>query len=454
MSAVKPVNARHGPEPRREKREAAPADPPGTATRKAALGLVDMVLRKGLPLEAGIATAGRQLERPDDRALALAIAVETLRRLPDLDALIDSATARPLPDDAKARSVLRIALVQALVLNTPPHAAISTALPLVESGPRRLVHGVFGTLMRGGAKLPEVPTLPLPVAFRWERAWGVEVVEEAARSIAQAPPLDLAFASNGAPTLEGVSFMPGHLRLPRGEAVAGIAGFREGGWWVQDVAASVPARLLGEGGGRSVLDLCAAPGGKTMQLAAAGFDVTAVDSSEQRLGRLRENLERTGLGAKVVAADLMQWRPDGQADAVLLDAPCSATGIFRRHPDVLHRVLPPAIAELAELQMAMLRRAADWLRPSGTFVYSVCSLEPQEGEEIARRFLAERTDYATAPIDQSELPEAMSPTAEGWLRLLPGLFADAGGADSFFIARFVRNGDKHFPFLAPRVGGR
>ncbi|HEY0115842.1 MAG TPA: transcription antitermination factor NusB [Allosphingosinicella sp.] len=415
-------------------------DPPGTQTRRAALALLDAVLRKGLPIEAAQDVATRGLGRTDDRGLAIAIAAETLRRLPDLDALIDSATARPLPEDAKARSVLRIALVQALVLGTPPHAAISTALPLVESGPRRLVHGVFGTLMRREAALPEIPTLPAGVALRWDRAWGEAIVAAAGRSIAQPPPLDLAFAPDRPPELEGISFMPGHLRLPRGEAVAGLTGFGEGGWWVQDVAASMPARLLGEGRGRNVLDLCAAPGGKTMQLAAAGFDVTAIDLSEPRLERLRENLARTGHTAQVVAADLMRWRPAAPADAILLDAPCSATGIFRRHPDVLHRVRPSAVAGLAEAQAAMRARAADWLRPGGTLVYSVCSLEPEEGEAVAGQFLAGRNDYSIDPIGQEELIDGMSPTAEGWLRLLPGLFAEDGGADSFFIARFTRGG--------------
>ena len=417
-----------------------PPAAPGTATRRVALALLDAVLRKGLPIESAVESAGRGLSRADDRALALAIAAEVLRRLPDLDALIDGATARPLPDDAKARSVLRIALVQALVLGTPPHAAISTALPLLEGGPRRLVHGVFGTLMRQEAKLPDVPTLPAGVGHRWRSAWGDDVAATAARLIAAPPPLDLCFPPAAPPDLEGVSFAPGHLRLPRGEAVAGLTGYGEGQWWVQDFAASLPARLLGEGAGRTALDLCAAPGGKTMQLAAAGFQVTAVDASEARLARLRENFERTGLNAQVVAADLSRWAPKEPVDAILLDAPCSATGIFRRHPDVLHRVRPAAIAQLAEGQAAMLRRAADWLKPGGTFVYSVCSLEPQEGEDVARAFLADRSDYRVDTLRPGELAGDTSPTTEGWLRLLPGLFEEAGGADSFFIARFVRSG--------------
>jgi 16S rRNA (cytosine967-C5)-methyltransferase len=402
------------------------------------LSLLDAVLRKGLPLEAALDTAARGLA-PNDRGLAHAIAAETLRRLGDLDALIDGATRNRLPDDAKARFALRIALVQALALDTPPHAAISTVLPLVDGGPRKLVHGVFGTLMRQEAKLPELPSLPAAVEARWSRNWGETVAVEAARLLAAPPPLDLVFAAGSEPPaeMEGVSLMPGHLRLPARSAVAGLTGYGEGGWWVQDIAASLPARLLGPGEGRTALDLCAAPGGKTMQLASAGFEVTAVDSSESRLGRLSENLARTNLSAKVIAADILRWSPPDKVDSILLDAPCSATGIYRRHPDVLHRVRPRAVAELAEGQKAMLARAAGWLKPGGTLVYSVCSLEPEEGEAVVEAFLAGRPDFEPAQIEAGELPAAI-PVEGNRVRILPGLFAEVGGADGFFIARFRR----------------
>lgn len=415
------------------------ADAPGVPTRRAALKLLDAVLRRGLALEQAMDNAAQGLA-PNDRRLAHAIAAETLRRLPDLDALIDSATKQRLPDDAKARFALRIALVQALVLGTPGHAAIATVLPLVDGGPRKLVHGVFGTLVRSGVLLPEPPSLPDAVALRWHAAWGDQMIEDAERAIAVPPPLDLTLRDPGAaPDLAGRSLMPGHLRLDGKGSVPGLEGYAEGGWWVQDLAASIPARLIGKGRG-TALDLCAAPGGKTLQLAANGWAVTAVDVSESRLARLRDNLDRTGLEAKIVAADLLEWAPAEPADAVLLDAPCSATGIFRRHPDVLHRVRPSLISEMAELQTSLFARAAPWVKPGGVLVFSTCSLELKEGEAQLAHFLATHPNFAIEPVQAEELPEGVTPRADGSLRLLPGALADAGGMDGFFIARLRRVG--------------
>ena len=423
------------PERRRAARPRLAPEPPGVPARRAALRLLDAVLRRGLPLEAALASATQELDRREDRGLAHAIAAAVLRRLPDLDALIDSATQRPLPDDAKARFVLRIALGQALVLNTPPHAAIATVLPLVDGGPRKLVHGVFGTLMRGNARLPDAAALPADTDARWCAAWGEDMVIEAARAIAQQPPVDLSLKGEAGP--EGEALAARHRRLHDAASIPDLPGYAEGEWWVQDLAASIPARLLGTGPG-SAIDLCAAPGGKTLQLAAAGWDVTALDNSEARLGRLRENLERTGLTASVVTGDALVWKPAAPADAVLLDAPCSATGIFRRHPDVLHRVRPSVIAETAALQARLLARAADWVKPGGRLVYATCSLEPAEGEAQLTRFLAGRSDYAIEPATADELPLGVEPHREGYVRTLPGMLADKGGMDGFFIVRLRR----------------
>ena len=394
------------------------------------------MIRRGQPLEFALAAATRGIDAPADRALARAIASETLRRLPDLDALIDSATRNRLADDAKARMVIRIALVQALILKTPEHAAVSTALPLVEGGPRRLVHGVLGTLLRRKVTLPDTPALPGEVAVRWHEAWGGDMIEGAQAMIAEPPPVDLALkdaatTDDWVEKLGGTSLAPGHVRLARGTAIHDLAGFGDGAWWVQNIAASIPARLLGAGNGRRVLDLCAAPGGKTMQLAAAGWDVTAIDSDRARIVRLNDNLTRTRLTAKTIQADIMKWAPEAPVDAVLLDAPCSATGIFARHPDVLHRVRPRDIAALAQIQSAMIAHVARWLAPGGTLIYATCSLEPAEGE--AQVAVAEAAGLIIDPINTSDFLDGPAVHWQGWLRVLP-----RDHFDGFFIARFKR----------------
>jgi 16S rRNA (cytosine967-C5)-methyltransferase len=415
----------------------------GTPTRRAALKLLDAVLRRGLPLEAALDGACGELDRADDRAFAHAIAAEVLRRMPDLDALIDGATERPIPPDAKARMVLRIALVQALAMKTPQHAAISTALPLLDGGPRKLAHGVFGTIMKAGAVLVDPPHIAAEVAERWTATWGAAAVEAARVSIAAPPPVDLTLkpgldAAEWATRLEGESLAPGHVRIAAGRRVVDLDGYDEGVWWVQDIAASIPARLAGAGAGRA-LDLCAAPGGKTMQLAAAGWDVTALDLSEQRLARLADNLDRTGLAATVVEGDAGSFADGAPYDVVLLDAPCSATGIFRRHPDVLHRASPRVIAGLAEQQAALIDHAAGLVAADGVLIYAVCSLEAEEGEQVTKDFIARQAGaWALDPVRADELPQGLSTDRVGRVRVKPGALAERGGADGFFVARFRR----------------
>jgi 16S rRNA (cytosine967-C5)-methyltransferase len=408
-----------------------PMDIPGLPARKAALNMIDAVLRRAETLDQAAPAALGRVRGDADKALARAIASEVLRWKQDLDALIDSATRQRLPDDAKPRAVLELMLAQVLRLETPPHAVIATGLPLLAGGPRRLAHGVFSTLTKRKAALPSVPTLPEGVAARWgERAGAI------AAALAEPPPLDLtlrdpAETRDWVERLGGISLMPGHVRLPRGAPVETLEGYREGAWWVQDLAASLPARLLGNGEGRRALDLCAAPGGKTLQLAAAGWNVTALDLSERRLERLRANLDRTGLQARIVAADALEWEPELTFDAILLDAPCTATGTCRRHPDVLHRVSQRSIAQMAELQAALAQRAAGWLSPGGTLVYAVCSLEAEEGEAAAR------TGLRLASVAVSELPEGIVPQPDGTVRTDPGMLAAVGGLDGFRIARLT-----------------
>jgi 16S rRNA (cytosine967-C5)-methyltransferase len=416
----------------------------GLPTRRAALRLLDAVMRMGTPMDQATANATKGLS-PPDRALAIAIAQESLRWSVDLDVLIDSKTKQALPDDSKARMVLRLALAQILRLGTPPHAVIATALPLVEKGPRRLVHGVLGSLLRANVTLPELPSLPEAVLMRWHPAWGEDMVAGAQAALSEPPPLDLALrdpasTAHWAALLGGASLMPGHVRLPRGTAVEELQGYDEGAWWVQDLAASLPGRLLGDGSGKRALDLCAAPGGKTMQLSAAGYAVTALDNSARRMDRLMANLERTQLHADRVTADVMQWEPSEQFDALLLDAPCSATGTMRRHPDVLQRIDIKQINNLAALQCAMLDRAADWVKPGGLLVYATCSLEPQEGEAQAELFLSKHSDFSALPVTAGELPQGVTTNAQGDVRTMPHMLADKGGMDGFFIARFKRKG--------------
>ena len=403
----------------------------GIHARRAALRLLDAVLRRGETLDIAFNGATKDVRKFEDKALARAIAAEVLRWMVDLDGLIDSATKKPLPDDAKVRMVLRMMLAQWLRLQTPPHAVVATGLDLLAGGPRRLAHGVFSTLTKREVALPPAPTLPAEVATRWgDRAASI------AAGLADPPPLDLtlrdpAETERWQVQLSADSLMPGHLRLARGDNIEKLPGFAEGAWWVQDIAASLPARLFGDGEGRHVLDLCAAPGGKTLQLAAQGWKVTALDISKRRLELLKTNLKRTGLAASTVRADALTWEPKHQFDAILLDAPCTATGTARRHPDVLHRIGARQVEEMAELQAALLDRAKGWLKPGGIFIYATCSLEREEGEDQTSA-----VDLAPLPIALENLPAGLEQTAEGWLRTDPGMLGEVGGLDGFFIARW------------------
>ena len=382
---------------------------------------------------------------PPDHALAVAIAGEALRRLPDLDALIDSATRQRLPDDSKARMVLRLALAQKVGLGTPDHALVATALPLVDGGPRRLVHGVLGTLLRRGVPAMDAPRLPAEVEERWREAWGDEGGRGGAaadREAAAARP-DLRRRCRGAG-------LCGRARrnLARAAITSGckalrspsLPGFGEGRWWVQDLAASLPARLIPPTA-EDVLDLCAAPGGKTMQLAAAGHRVTAVDASESRLGRLRENLaphaSRSASSSKPMR---LKWMPE---PPVRRDpARCALLG--NRHvPPPSRSPLPCAARRSSptapQLQRELLDRAAQWLKPGGSLVYSVCSLEPQEGEDVVRAVLGRPSRIRTS-THQPRCLRFVPVSPEGWVRILPGLLEAEGGLDGFFMARLVRAG--------------
>ncbi len=408
--------------------------PPGLETRRVALKLLQAVLWQHRPLDSVLTQVLQPLKKPEDRGLARSIASHTLRWLIDLDAIIDSATQKILPDDARARLVLRMALAQKLILNTPDHAVISTALPLVEAGPRRLVHGILSNLFKRGIALPVVPSLPPWFAYRWGEAYGSETLAQLQAALGSEAPLDLCFKDGMYHDV--TSLMPGHARLASVSDVTSLPGYADGSWWVQDVAAQLPVMLLGDVRGKAVLDMCAAPGGKTMQLAARGAVVTALDKSEARLKYVRANLARTQLAATYVAADALGWKHRQTFDAILLDAPCSATGTFRRHADVLHLRASSDLADIVQTQQQLLQRAASWLKPGGTLVYAVCSLEPEEGEAHDAP-----EGLTPDPILAAEVPDIFKTAVHqnGTVRTHAGQLAAAGGCDGFFIRRYKHN---------------
>lgn len=425
-------------------------DVQGLPSRRAALAMMEAVQCRAQSLDQAAIDACRRLP-PNDKAHAIAIIHEALRWQVDLDALIDSKTQKILDYDAKPRMVLRIALTQMLILKTPSHAAISTALPLVEKGPRKLVHGVMGALYRDKVQLPMTPTLPNHAARRWAH-WGDDMISASSRALLSAPPLDLMLKNPEhhddvmaqMDEFNPISFAKGHIRLGRGSAVEHLPGYDDGIWWVQDIAASLPARLAGlnTNGSKTALDLCAAPGGKTMQLAAAGFNVTALDISKRRIERLRQNLTRAQLSADIICADIGTWDNEKLYDVILLDAPCTASGTFRRHPDVLQRIEDDDIARLADIQRALLARASQWVKVGGLIIYATCSLEREEGEDQISAFLAAHDGFTLADINAKTIPisGAISRLSHHGdiIRTLPQMMIEQGGADGFFAAALTR----------------
>jgi 16S rRNA (cytosine967-C5)-methyltransferase len=413
---------------------------PGLPARSAALKLLRAALSGRGGLEVGLADSGLARLVPQDRAFARALTMATLRRLGPIDRALDARLKREPP--APVRDLLRLGLAQAFWLDTPDFAAVDTTVALAPKPLRGLVNAVLRGQLRDGAPTDDPESLaPAWLFARWRAAHGEEAARAIASMIAEEPATDL--SPRAMPSAELVAALEAEL-LPggglrtrrRGDLVA-WPGFAEGDWWVQDAAAAIPARLVAPAPGAQVLDICAAPGGKTLQLAAAGARVTALDKSPARLARLSESLARLRLQAETVAADAVSWADPRQFDAALLDAPCSATGTFRRHPDVLWNVRPSDIGSLAAAQGRLIAAAAQRVRPGGRLVYSVCSLEPEEGEAQARAFLAAHSDFAPDPIASGESgspPASLS--QEGWLRILPHQ-AD-GGLDGFFIARFRR----------------
>lgn len=395
---------------------------------------------------------------PRDQGLVRAILLTALRRRGTIEAILGDCLERPLPARAAhLRHVLHAGAAQILFLDVPDSAAVDLAVAQASADPRsERFAGLVNAVLRRVAREKEAflerfadPRLDCP-PWLWARlqaAYG----EGGARAIVamhQLPaPLDLTAKSDPAPVAEAMkaSTLPfGTVRRPPGdEAVSDLPGYEAGDWWVQDAAASLPARLMGEVKGLRVADLCAAPGGKTAQLAAAGADVTAVEISPSRLRRLKENFARLGLEAHFVGSDLLRFEPDDRFDAVLLDAPCSSTGTIRRHPDVAYTKDEEEVRKLAAVQARLLARAADLVAPGGLLVFSNCSLDPIEGEETVAAFLAERADYTVDPVRAEEVPGLAEAVSEaGFLRTTPAMLVretpELSGLDGFFAARLRR----------------
>jgi 16S rRNA (cytosine967-C5)-methyltransferase len=414
---------------------------PALQARQAALNLLQAALSRRGGLEEAL-SAGRYMAlTPQDRGFARAVVMATLRHLGPIDRALDGKLKRePSPP---TRDLLRLGLAQAFWLDTPAFAAVDTTVSLAPKPMRGLVNAVLRGVLRDGPPdvAPEFLAPPWLLA-RWRAAFGEVDADAIAAQIAVEPATDLTLRAADdramAETLGAESLPCGSLRLTRRGDVATWPGYEEGRWWVQDRAAAAPARVLACAPGETVLDLCAAPGGKSLQLAAAGASVTALDKSAGRLRRLVSGLARTGLTAEMVTADAATWPDTRLFDAVLLDAPCSATGTFRRHPDVLWNVKPGDIPALSQVQARMLASAAGRVRAGGRLVYSVCSLEPEEGEAQVRGFLAANPEFSIHPIASGEGGAPMaSLRPEGWLRILP--HHAEGGLDGFFIARFRRS---------------
>jgi 16S rRNA (cytosine967-C5)-methyltransferase len=427
----------------------------GVAARNAAVSLLRGVTVERRSLDGLLETDRAFLALdPRDRALARAIVGTALRRAGQIADALGRLITRPLPKrSGRLRQIIEIAAAQILFLDVPPFAAVSVAVDqagadrdarhfkgLVNASLRRLVENRDGFLASQDAA---VLNLPPWLRRRWVATYGEEATRAIAAALLVDPSLDLSAKGDPAAlaALVGGKLLPtGTVRLVPSGPTENLPGYPEGAWWVQDAAAALPARLLGEVAGKRVADLCAAPGGKAAALAEAGAQVTALDVSEARLKRLSANLSRLGLAAETVAADLLAWNPPGPFDAILLDAPCTATGTIRRHPDILFLKRPEDIAVLAATQARMVDKAVALLKPGGTLVFCTCSLEPEEGEEQLARAL-HRHPLQIAPVAASEiggLAEAVTPA--GAVRTLPSYLPDPaeprlGGLDGFFIAR-------------------
>ncbi|UXT82116.1 RsmB/NOP family class I SAM-dependent RNA methyltransferase [Agrobacterium tumefaciens] len=423
-------------------------DKPGLAARVAATRILAAVLEKKTSLDGMLDSEnGNPVYRAlslADRALVRAIVNSALRHLPRIEAALSMLLDGPLPQGARSlHHVLVVGAAQVLYLDVPDHSAVDLAVEQAHRDPRnrrfaKLVNAVLRRLGREKAEIEkaiaDVPVLPDWFYARLVSAYGDEVAKRISEAQLTPSSIDLTVKTDPAVWAEklGGTVLPnGSVRLGEFEGqIPSLEGFAEGAWWVQDLAASMPVKLMGDISGKRVADLCAAPGGKTAQLALAGAKVTALDQSGNRLRRLRENLDRLGLHAETVEANMLKYQPEQLFDAVLLDAPCSSTGTLRKHPDVCWTKDENDIAKLAALQGQMLRYALTLVGAGGIVVFSNCSLDPSEGEAMIAQVLAENPDFERVAVRKDDWPGMEAAvTAEGDLRTTPDMF---GGIDGFF----------------------
>jgi len=422
------------------------------AARAVALDILRDVLRKSIPLDDTLdAHPDLGALEPRDRGFVRMLTSTALRRLGQVDALIDQCLTRPGPPKATVHDILRLGVAQLVFLGTPAHAAVDTSVELAAARDhaqyKGLINAVLRRLSREGAELAKAQdagrlNTPDWLWLSWRQAYGTARARGIVEAHLHEAPLDITAKVDPqawAERLEATLLPTGTLRRPAGGSVTELPGFAEGAWWVQDLAASLPAKLMGDVRGRRVYDLCAAPGGKTAQLCAAGADVVAVDRSAKRLERVSENLVRLRLSAELVAADVAAWDPGTPADAILLDAPCTATGAIRRHPDVQRLKSAEDVTKLARAQGRLLAHAVDLVKPGGILVYCTCSIQPEEGEAQVERLLSKDPRVERVPVTPDELGGLAEPINErGEVRSLPGMLAELGGIDGFFVARLRR----------------
>ena len=429
----------------------------GMLTRICAVSMLDDVLQRKQALDQVLEQNDVFKSLPSrDKAFTRMMVSTALRRLGQIDDLIEKAVEKEAPRNVTLQNILRLGVTQVAFMDVPDHAAVDTSVGLAENlGMERqkaFVNGVLRTITRVGREWLErqdegrlnTPEWLLKI---WIEDYGLGMAAQIAAANLSEAPLDITIKDEGsrnfwASNFKATEMTTGTLRKTSGGNVTEMHGFDEGHWWVQDASAAIPARLMGDVQGQEVLDLCAAPGGKTLQLAAMGAHVVALDRSANRLKRLSQNIERMGLGecVEIVAADASTWQPKEPAPYILLDAPCSATGTVRRHPDVMHLKSPKDIAGLESIQTRIFENAFEMLMPGGVLVYCTCSLQKSEGEDQVAALLAKYANASRLPITAAELggfDEAI--TEEGDLRILPFHQAALGGMDGFYIARLTKS---------------